>query len=235
MTQPIDRVELAPNFWMLRGYVNLYVILTNDGLVLIDTGFQNNALNVLSALRGLPEIRHIIVSHCHPDHAGSLAELAQKTNAHVYMHRLDAAFVAQGISIPPGTKPDRLASIISGIWVLIAHGTKIDPWKNYTSLADGDAIPLIGGIKVHHLPGHSDGMIGLSFSASDGTRVLFASDAVMNTRGLQKPLVFLDKPRGLRSIKKLTNLSTDIDLMVFGHGEPLRKPHSAMFAFSERV
>lgn len=234
MTKPIERVELAPNFWMLSGYVNAYVILTNDGLVLIDTGFQDNASNVLSSLRGLPEIRHIIVSHCHPDHAGSLAELAKKTNAHVYMHRLDAAFVAQGKSNPPGTKINGLAGLINGLWVLISHGVKIDPWSRYTSLSDGDVIPLIGGIRVHHLPGHSDGMIGLSFTASDGTRVLFAADTVMNKRGLQKPYVFLDKARGLKSIKKLTNLSTDSDLMVFGHGEPLKKPHPVMFAYSKR-
>lgn len=234
MTQPMDRIELAPNVWMLRGYVNLYVILTNDGLLLIDTGFQDNAANVISALRGLPEIRHIIISHCHTDHAGCLAELARKTNAHVYMHRLDAAFIAQGKSVPPGTKPSRLASIFNGIWVLIAHGTKIEPWRKYTSLSDGDVIPLVGGIRVHHLPGHSDGMIGLSFTASDGTRILFASDTVMNTRGLQFPYVFIDKKRGKRSMKKLTNLATDADLMVFGHGEPLKAPYPILSAYTER-
>jgi glyoxylase-like metal-dependent hydrolase (beta-lactamase superfamily II) len=151
------------------------------------------------------------------------------------MHRLDAGFVAQGLSVPPGTKPDRLASIIPGIWVLIAYGKKIDPWNRYSSLEDGSVIPLIGGIKVHHLPGHSDGMVGLSFTTSDGQRVLFAADAVMHTKGLQKPFVFLDKARGIRSIKKLTNLAADADLMVFGHGDPLPKPHAAMFAFSEKL
>lgn len=72
--------SIFPGVYMLTlGPVNLYFIEDDHRLALIDTGYENSEDKILAATKELgrqPEdIKHIIVTHCHPDHAGSLAAL----------------------------------------------------------------------------------------------------------------------------------------------------------------
>jgi len=81
-------------------------ILTGDRPVLVDTGTAGNAGRVLAALgrQGVkPEdIGLVLITHAHPDHIGSLAELKQTIPAPVAIHRLDAE------SLRAGVRPDVL-------------------------------------------------------------------------------------------------------------------------------
>src|SRR5260370_14718819 len=92
---------MAPGVYMIAlGYVNAFLLEGDDGLVLIDTGVPGSAGKILAAAAELgkqpSDIRHILVTHCHADHSGSLAALKQATAAPAYMHPLDAAMVRQG-------------------------------------------------------------------------------------------------------------------------------------------
>lgn len=65
------------------GQVNSHLLETADGLVLIDTGYPGNGETIVAAIHSLghdpQKLRHIVVTHCHEDHAGSLAELKRLT------------------------------------------------------------------------------------------------------------------------------------------------------------
>src|ERR1700761_7742562 len=77
--------------------VNVFLVETPDGLVLIDTGFPGSADTILEAAsrigRQPNQISQIILTHAHPDHVGSLAELVRRTGAQTWIHAEDAPLV----------------------------------------------------------------------------------------------------------------------------------------------
>jgi glyoxylase-like metal-dependent hydrolase (beta-lactamase superfamily II) len=78
------------------GSVNVYAVMSADGLRLIDCGW--NAPEVYTVLvdelqqlgKQVSDIREILVTHNHPDHIGLIERLVQETGARWLLHRLDA-------------------------------------------------------------------------------------------------------------------------------------------------
>jgi glyoxylase-like metal-dependent hydrolase (beta-lactamase superfamily II) len=73
-------IPTLPFLYRLRlGVVNAFVIEDEKELLLIDTGYPRDAPRILRAVREIggakKELRHILVTHCHADHSGSLAEV----------------------------------------------------------------------------------------------------------------------------------------------------------------
>ena len=82
------------------GPVNVFLLDTPDGLALIDAGLPDRADGILRAMHGLGraphDLRHIVLTHAHPDHIGSLAALVEATGAETWMHPLDAPIAERG-------------------------------------------------------------------------------------------------------------------------------------------
>jgi metallo-beta-lactamase class B len=81
------------------------ILLTSaDGHILIDGGTEQSAAQVLGSIRLLgfqPEdVRYILSSHEHLDHAGALAELQRATGAPVLASRIAAATLRTGRNSP---------------------------------------------------------------------------------------------------------------------------------------
>lgn len=71
--------EIYPNVYQIDlGVVNCYLI-DEHGLTLIDTGYAKDSPNILKAIRQVgkqpADLRQIILTHLHPDHAGGAATL----------------------------------------------------------------------------------------------------------------------------------------------------------------
>ncbi|MCC7039432.1 MAG: MBL fold metallo-hydrolase [Burkholderiales bacterium] len=90
-------VRIAPSILWLRmplpfalDHVNLWLVEGADGWTLIDTGYGDAPTRELwerhftDSLGGLPIVR-IVATHCHPDHLGNAAWLAQRFGAAVTM------------------------------------------------------------------------------------------------------------------------------------------------------
>jgi glyoxylase-like metal-dependent hydrolase (beta-lactamase superfamily II) len=64
------------------GKANAFLIEGQDGLTLIDGGFRRKEAAVFAAIRGLgrrpDELKHLIFTHCHPDHIGSAAAITHR-------------------------------------------------------------------------------------------------------------------------------------------------------------
>ncbi|MEJ2133788.1 MAG: MBL fold metallo-hydrolase [Desulfofustis sp.] len=72
------------------GPVHCYTLDYGDELVLIDTGPPTAAGRAfLREHLDLPRLAHVIVTHCHIDHYGQAAWLAQNSDARIYLPRLD--------------------------------------------------------------------------------------------------------------------------------------------------
>src|SRR4051794_11036610 len=104
----MDAKQVVPGLWEVRiKFVNAFLLDTGDGLALIDTGIPGSVPVIQEALHSIgrqpADIRHILITHCHSDHCGSLAEMKRLTGAPATMHPLDAAMVREGRAIRPLT------------------------------------------------------------------------------------------------------------------------------------
>jgi glyoxylase-like metal-dependent hydrolase (beta-lactamase superfamily II) len=221
--------QIAPGIHMISlGIVNVYLV---DGkeLALVDTGTAADTQRIVAAIRehgrDPSELRHILVTHCHPDHAGGLAALKRLTGAAAYMHPLAAAVVR-------GDEPARPLSATPGLLnrVLCKAFIPRPPWKIPPAgveheVLDGDVLPICGGIKAVHAPGHCSGQ--LAFHLMRGGGVLLAADAAANMLRLDLMLAYENIEMGRRSLAKLAGYNFEI--AGFGHGAPILGGAAARF------
>jgi glyoxylase-like metal-dependent hydrolase (beta-lactamase superfamily II) len=226
----IERV-LPEVYRIGMGYVSAYLI-AQDEVTVIDTGLPKHHEIILKAAsqaeRKPDDVKHIVLTHHHADHTGSLAELMAATSARAYVHPLDAAIV-RGEKQAPGPNRDILAGRLLG--PLMARITpKLQPVDTLQETNDGDEVPAAGGMKAIHTPGHTAGHLSFLWPHTGG--VLFAGDAAGNFLGLGPPTSALgamfteDVAAAQESFRKLAAL--DFDIACFGHGGPIKgKAHAA--------
>jgi glyoxylase-like metal-dependent hydrolase (beta-lactamase superfamily II) len=133
----------------------------SDGLTLVDAGVARGATGIREAVhslgRDITEVRHILVTHCHPDHAGGLAKLKALTNAQVYIHRRDAMLVATGRAMRRLVPSPGIPNAVLYQMMIAPKPTTVPPVRADVLVGNGDVIPVAGGISVIHTPGHTEG------------------------------------------------------------------------------
>lgn len=90
-----ELIEVAPGIFWLRmplpfqlNHINLWLLRDNDGWVIVDTGFPDDAVRatwtqIIEQLDG--PVKSLIVTHFHPDHLGLATWLMEKTGASLLM------------------------------------------------------------------------------------------------------------------------------------------------------
>ncbi|MBN1993600.1 MAG: MBL fold metallo-hydrolase [Anaerolineae bacterium] len=214
--------EIVPNVYAISlSIVNAFVIDHNDGLTLIDTGIPGSADKIIQAVQELgkqpTDIRHILVTHCHADHTGSLAALKEISRAPAYMHPLDAAMVRQGESMRPAKPGPSLAAKLMVRLLMRGGPSGIDPAEIEHEVQDGDELDMAGGLKAIHVPGHCAGQLAFLWPQHGG--VLFAADVASNMFSLGWSVIYEDLAEGKRSLAKLAKL--DFAVACFGHGRAI--------------
>ncbi|MBS7638138.1 MBL fold metallo-hydrolase [Candidatus Bathyarchaeota archaeon] len=206
----VDGVHLVEG-----GYANVYLIIDEEGLTLVDTGMPWNAKRILRYLQRIgrkpSDISWILLTHHHIDHVGCAGELREKTGGKIAIHKDDAGFV-EGRETPPA--PKGAASLIFRI---LSPVLRARPFRPDLMLEEGGEV---GGLRVIHTPGHTPGSISLYEPAR---KVILVGDALrfIGGRVMGPPESFTQDVEGaLRSIEKISNL--EFDVMLSGHGDPLR-------------
>jgi glyoxylase-like metal-dependent hydrolase (beta-lactamase superfamily II) len=207
-------VRLADGMWRIPtapgDLINSFAVAGSDGgVTLVDAGlkYRSARKRLLAGLRaigaGPEDVRRVVVTHAHPDHAGGLAALVALTGgAGVLAHEREAVYLRDG-----RTPRTRRGTVRSFPKVIVT-----------TEFQDGSV--LAGGLRAVHTPGHSPGHTALLHEA---TGVLITGDAVMNVRGVRLPPGFLctDPDRNRWSAGILGDL--DFDVAAFAHGPELRR------------
>lgn len=221
---------IAPRVHELSvGIVNVWLLESDEGICLIDTGAPGSAGAILSAVRSLghrPEdVRHIVLSHHHADHAGGLAALRLQTPAAAYAHPLDADLIRRGEAVRPTLKPG--PGLLSGLMARLGGGSlpkRYEPGTVDGEVADGQVLPIAGGLRVIHTPGHSAGHVAL---LAEREGVLFAVDACANLFGLGPSIMYEDTAEAMRSLARLA--AHEFSVVCFGHGQALTREAARRF------
>ena len=199
------------------------VLLTGeDGATLVDTGFPGQGPSLEAALKAqglaMSDIDRVILTHQDIDHIGNLPALAAG-GATVFAHRLEAPYIA-GRERLLKFNPERMQKMLERLpEAAKAQFQKLmsDPPKADVDvlLEDGEELPLYGGIRVIHTPGHTPGHISLYFPAH---HLLISGDAMRVVNGQLEgpsPEATPDLPTALASLRKLPD---DVDYVLAYHG-----------------
>jgi metallo-beta-lactamase class B len=99
--QPVKPYRIIGNVWYVGASgVTSFLITTSDGHILVDSGFRETVpqirQNVAQLGFKLADIKILLNSHAHYDHAGGLAELKELTGAKLMATEADADLLARG-------------------------------------------------------------------------------------------------------------------------------------------
>ena len=139
--------------------------------VLLDTGLVGEPLQIRWLLKRLglqrASIKAILVTHGHIDHVGNLAWARRFSGAPVYAHRAEQAHI-DGIYPYTG-----VARWCGGMERVAYDVLNYRPIGINHFIADGDELPFWDGLRVIHLPGHTEGHCGFY---SERHQLLFSGD-----------------------------------------------------------
>ena len=221
------------------GPVNVYVVEEEDGLSLIDVGprfdpARERLREGIAALGyRLHDVRRIVLTHVHSDHAGMAAEVVEASGARVLTHPLNfpelADYAAErerrlafyaALMQEAGMPPEAMAQIAAA---RREYGRFAQAVRPDHPLEDGATVHLGGEPwQVLHTPGHTGGLICLY---QPERRLLLSSDHLLrdvSSNPIVEPPREEGEPRPKRLLDYLAQLERvaemDVDLALPGHG-----------------
>ncbi|MBN1191981.1 MAG: MBL fold metallo-hydrolase [Dehalococcoidales bacterium] len=213
-------MEIACGIYLIESVkgCNVY-LLADESLILIDTGLPGNAGDILRFIRSVGrnplDLSCIILTHGHIDHAGSLTELQARTGALGMAHHDEVRPAVDGEYNLYDSSPG------GGVLLKALSCLKIyHPGCINKTVKDGDVLPVSGGLRIVHTPGHTPGSMSLLLEKQ---RILFVGDAIINNRDrLSRPLPMKsDRLLAEQSLVRLSSL--EYETCCFGHGPPLQQ------------
>jgi metallo-beta-lactamase class B len=168
--QPAEPFRIAGNFYYVGANdVTSFLITGPEGHVLLDGGYPSTAPMIMTSIAKLgfdiEDVRVLLNSEPHMDHAGGLAGLQHASGAGLWASDASADIIAAG-----GTDPDTSVPVRALLGMV---GLTYPPARVDRRFKDGDTI-RVGPIALtaHVTAGHTPGCTSWSFSVRDGDRVL---------------------------------------------------------------
>jgi len=213
--QPAEPFRIAGNFYYVGASdVAAFLITGPDGHVVLDGGYPTTAPMIMASIAKLgfdiKDVRVLLNSEPHPDHAGGLGVLQQASGAELWASEASADSIAAG-----GDDPDVILPLRALLWLGIVGypAARVDH-----RFKDGDTI-RVGPIALtaHVTAGHTRGCTSWSFPVRDGDRVLnvvsVCDTGVLATS--RYPEQEADRERSLRVLRGLS-----ADIWVTNHARP---------------
>ena len=158
-----------------------HIIDTGDGLIMLDSGYQESLYLVIDSIYrcgfNLKDLRYIIHSHGHIDHAAATQALVKMTGAKTFIGEGDLRMV-------DGSRPELT-------WAPEYSMAFPPPFRPDHLLHDGDQIKL-GNVVIDCVatPGHTPGVISFFWNVEDNGKIYRAGTfggAGMNS--MQSPYI----------------------------------------------
>jgi len=205
--KPFPGFKIVGNLYYVGTYdLAAYLISTNDGLILINSGAVGSYPLMKASIEQLgfklSDIKIITSTHGHWDHVGDLAEFQKVSKARVLMSERDAPVLESGGNLDY-RRPE-------------GRGIIYDPIKVDQRLKDGDKFRL-GTTEITAIatPGHTPGATSFSFPVQDAGRTY--NVLLANMPGINDGVKLLGSPGYptivqdfAGTIAKLKSMSPDI-------------------------
>jgi metallo-beta-lactamase class B len=158
--QPAFRIAADTWYVGVRG-LSAIAVRTASGVLLLDGALPQSVplieANLEAAGMALSDVRWIVLSHEHFDHAGGIAQLARRSGATVYASAEGAAALRRGLPAPNDPQA--------------AYGERESAFEAVADVrvvADGEVLDLGGlALTAHYTPGHTAGATTWSWRQCD--------------------------------------------------------------------
>lgn len=209
--QPVEPFRIAGNLYYVGASdVAAYLIATPEGHILLDGGFVETVPLIRESVKKLgfriEDVKILLNTHAHYDHAGGLAELKALSGARLHASEADAPALARGGKGDP----------------VLGDQLPFPPVQADTLVKDGDTVTLGGSTLTARLtPGHTAGCTTWTMKVDDGGNTLDAvivcSASILPTAKLGSepsyPGIAEDYARTFRTLRALP-----CDLFLAAHG-----------------
>ena len=211
----LGMLEVADGVFEIRiRVVHAFLVVVDDGVVLVDTGLPGRSARIEQALgetrKAIGDVRTILLTHWHADHSGNAADLRRSSGARTVAHAIDAAVIA-------GAEPARL-NALERLSVRLIGTPEPVPVDEVLHQDGPFSVP---GFTAIHTPGHTAGHVSFLLDRGDG--VLFTGDAAVGgRRRIRRPprVLTTDAAAARSSLARLAEARFDV--AVFGHGPAVR-------------
>jgi len=201
--QPAEPFRIAGNFYYVGATDAAAFLITGpEGHVVLDGGYPTTARLIMASIVKLgfdiKDVKVLLNSEPHPDHAGGLTVLQQASGAQLWASDASADSLASG-----GDDPDAVLPLRALMWIGVLG---YPPPRVDHRFKDGDTI-RVGPIALtaHVTGGHTRGCTSWSFPVRDGDRMLNVVSAcdlgVLATS--QYPEQGADRERSIRVLRGL--------------------------------
>ncbi|MBC7937902.1 MAG: subclass B3 metallo-beta-lactamase [Rhizobacter sp.] len=213
--------RIAGNLYYVGTYdLSSYLITTNAGNILINTGLASSAVQIKNNIEQLGfkfnDTKIILTTQAHYDHMGAMAAIQKQTGAKFYVSKGDAVTAASG-----GAADYEMGK----------YGATYQPLKAAKKLKDGSIVKLgTTALKVLSHPGHTMGSCSYLLTVNDSGKsykVLIANmPSIITDRRFEEitayPAISKDYAKTLQVMKNI-----DFDLWVASHASQfeLHKKH----------
>jgi len=201
--EPAEPFRIAGNLYYVGANdVAAFLITGPEGHIVLDGGYPSTAPMIMASIAKLGfdirDVKVLLNSEPHPDHAGGLGVLQQASGAELWASDASAYTLASG-----GDDPDIALPLRVLIWIGVVGypAMRVDH-----RFKDGDTIrvgPL--ALNAHITGGHTRGCTSWSFAVRDGDRVLNVVSAcdLVPLLGMRYPEQGADLERSFRVLRSL--------------------------------
>lgn len=207
---------------VLEGRSNAYLINTNNGYMLVDTGrinkFDKLIDNLSEVQKSTPSLNWLVLTHTHFDHCENARMINDFFDTHLYVGSQEAKSLRKGFTaLPKGSNfPTKLISFI-GNWLTRFYFayTPVVPYMEIWGTVQIDNLD----IRIIPTPGHSDGSVSIIVN----NEIALVGDVMYGVfyKSIMPP--FADNPKTvLKSWEKLLK-ETQCKLFLPGHGKEISR------------
>lgn len=195
--QPVEPFRIAGNLYYVGASdIASYLIATPEGHILLDGGFVETVPLIRESVKKLgfriEDVKILLNTHAHYDHAAGLAELKKLTGAKLHASEADAPALARGGKDDP----------------LFDDKYPFPPVQTDRLLKDGDTVTLGGSTLTARLtPGHTAGCTTWTMKVDGLNAVIVCSTSILPMTKLgaepSYPGIAEDYARTFRTLRAL--------------------------------
>ena len=195
------------------GTDNCYLVTDGSNAILVDTASKQN-LDQVTAECDKYEMKLIVLTHVHFDHAENAAELSRRYGIPVAVHRKDEELF-ESYDRQPLKSSGPVGRVVLGLSLKVLRNTRVERPEHLIYVKDGDDLATYGfDAKVIELPGHTLGSIGVDVEG----KYLLVGDALDNWIRPGVGHLFHDREAIRKSAEKIR--ATGDRTIYYGHGKP---------------